>query len=189
LCSHPLPSERTLPGPLGDLLVAFAALLAVTLGGSQGRKERQGPCPTGPRDLRQQRQAHPSEGARFDEVGAAGTCGVAVDPLGRDLLPLAPLERLIYAHDQWFPFGYEGFHQRIQKDAARLPARPDSMAQHSVVAMEGLLLVQAHRSQGRTHRPIARSEDRTREQHLDMLEDALGEKWRERGQNPYHHGR
>ncbi len=58
-----------------------------------------------------------------------------------------------------------------------------------MVAMELLVLVQAHRFQGRTHRPFARSEDRTRHKQLDMLEDAFGEKWRERGQNPYHHGR
>jgi hypothetical protein len=74
--------QEHLPSPLGDLLVAFAALLAVTFGGSQGRKERQGPYPTGPRNLRQKRQAHPSEGTRFDQVGAAGTRRVAVDPLG-----------------------------------------------------------------------------------------------------------
>jgi hypothetical protein len=36
---------------------------------------------------------------------------------------------------------------------------------------------------------FARSEDRAREQHLDMLENTFGEKWGERGQDPYHHGR
>jgi len=55
--------------------------------------------------------------------------------------------------------------------------------------MEVPLSVEAHGAQGRTHRPFARGEDRTSDQHLDVLENSLGEKWRERRQNPYHHGR
>jgi hypothetical protein len=57
-----------------------------------------------------------------------------------------------------------------------------------MVAMEGLLLIQTHCSQGRTDGAFSRSEDRTRDQYLDMLEDAPGEKWRKRSQNPYHLG-
>jgi hypothetical protein len=55
--------------------------------------------------------------------------------------------------------------------------------------MEVPPLIEAHGTQSRAHRPFARSEDRAREQHPDVLEDALGEKWRERGQDPYHLGR
>jgi hypothetical protein len=55
--------------------------------------------------------------------------------------------------------------------------------------MEISLLIEAHGAQSRAHRPFARSEDRAREQHLDMPEDTFGEKWRKRGQDPYHHGR
>jgi hypothetical protein len=58
-----------------------------------------------------------------------------------------------------------------------------------MVAMEGFPLIQTHRSQGRADGAFSRSEDRSRHKHLDMLEDALGEKWRKGGQNPYHHGR
>jgi hypothetical protein len=55
-----------------------------------------------------------------------------------------------------------------------------------MVAMELLVLAQAHGTQGGTHRSFARSEDRACQKHLDMLEDTLGEKWREGVQNPYH---
>jgi hypothetical protein len=62
-----------------------------------------------------------------------------------------------------------------------------------MVAMEGLALIQTHRSQGRADGASSRSEDRTRHEHLGMLEDALGdalgEEWRKGDQNPYHHGR
>jgi hypothetical protein len=47
-----------------------------------------------------------------------------------------------------------------------------------MVAMEGLALIQTHCSQGRADGAFSRSEDRSRHKHLDMLEDALGEKWR-----------
>jgi hypothetical protein len=40
--------------------------------------------------------------------------------------------------------------------------------------MEGFVLIQTHRSQGRADGTFSRSEDRTRDEHLDMLEDALG---------------
>ena len=186
----PAPYQKEhLPGPLGERLMTFAALFSVTLGVGQDRKKRQRPHPRSPRNLRQERHAYPSEGARFDEVGVAGADRITVDPFRGDPLSPAAFKGLVYAHNQRRSFGYEGFHQQLQQDAAGFLARPYGTAEHPVVAMELLLLVQAHRFQGRTHRPFARSEDRTREQHLHMLEDSLGEKWREWGQNPYHHGR
>ena len=42
-----------------------------------------------------------------------------------------------------------------------------------VVAMETLLLVQAHRAQGGSYGPLSWSEDRTDEQHLGVLPDAF----------------
>jgi hypothetical protein len=53
--------------------------------------------------------------------------------------------------------------------------------------MEGLALIQTHRSEGRAEGASSRSEDRTRHKHLGMLEEALGEEWRKGDQNPYHH--
>ncbi len=58
-----------------------------------------------------------------------------------------------------------------------------------MVAAESPFLLQTHRSQGVGYGPLSRSEDRARQQQLDMLEDAFGEKWRKRGQHLYHHGR
>jgi hypothetical protein len=55
-----------------------------------------------------------------------------------------------------------------------------------MVAAESLFLLQTYHSQGRGHGPLARGEDRAHEQNLDMTPYALGEKWREGGQNPYH---
>jgi hypothetical protein len=58
-----------------------------------------------------------------------------------------------------------------------------------MVAAEASFVLQAHSSQGGGYGPLARSEDSARHKHLDVLPDALREKWRERGQNPYHFGR
>jgi hypothetical protein len=41
-----------------------------------------------------------------------------------------------------------------------------------MVAMEALLLVQAHRAQGGAYGPLSRSEDRTRHENFNVLEDA-----------------
>src|SRR5918997_506825 len=56
-------------------------LFVVTLRGSQRREERQRPHPRSPRDLRQQRYAYPPQGARFDEMGVAGSNRIPVDAL------------------------------------------------------------------------------------------------------------
>ncbi len=57
-----------------------------------------------------------------------------------------------------------------------------------MVTMELLVLVQTHRTQGGADGTLARGEDRACQKHLDVLEDTLGEKWREGVQNPYHPG-
>src|SRR5215208_7800643 len=120
--------QEHLPGPLGKRLVSSAPLLGVALGGSQSAKERQCPHPRGPRDLRQQRYAHPPEGARFDEAGVAGSNRVAVDALRGYPLPLAALQGLIHAHHQRISFWYEGLNQRISS-RTRLISRLDHFAQ------------------------------------------------------------
>ena len=84
----PAPHQKEqLPRPFGETLVALALLLGVTLRVGQGTQERQGPHPRGPGHRRQKHQAHPSEGARFDEVLAAGAHWVAVDAFGQIFLP------------------------------------------------------------------------------------------------------
>jgi hypothetical protein len=45
-----------------------------------------------------------------------------------------------------------------------------------MVAMEGFLLIQTHRSQGRADGALSRSEDRTRDEHLDMRSKTRSEK-------------
>src|SRR5215212_6441942 len=119
--------QEHLPGPLGKWLVSSAPLLGVALGGSRSAKERQGPHPRGPWNLRQQRYAHPSEGARFDEAGVAGSNRVAVDTLRGHPLPLAALQGLIDAHHQRISFRYAALNQRISS-RTRLASRPDYFA-------------------------------------------------------------
>jgi hypothetical protein len=103
-----------------------------------------------------------------------------------DLLPPATLQGLVYAHDQWLPFRDESLDKQIQKDAARLPARPHGAAQHPVVAMEAPLPAETRRAQGGTDGAFSRGEDRASGKNLHVLEDSPGEKWREGSQNPYH---
>ena len=56
-----------------------------------------------------------------------------------------------------------------------------------MVAAESSFAVEANRSQGGGYGPLAWGEYRIRYKQVDMLEDAFGEQWRERSQNPYHH--
>ena len=55
-----------------------------------------------------------------------------------------------------------------------------------MVAAEVPSLLEAHGSQSGGYGPLARGEDGARHEQLDMSPDALGEKWRERGQHLYH---
>src|SRR5215211_1561972 len=50
--------------------------------------------------------------------------------------------------------------------------------------MEALLLVQSHRAQGGTDGPSTRSEDRSCEQQLGILPNALREQWRKGARAP-----
>jgi hypothetical protein len=77
---------------------------------------------------------------------------IAVDAPGSDLLAPAALQSFVYAYYQRIPFGHERLYGQDQEHAAGLPTRPASTAQDSVVAMEALLLVQAHRTQVRADR-------------------------------------
>ncbi|HZB09273.1 MAG TPA: hypothetical protein VE525_09210 [Rubrobacter sp.] len=116
---------------------------------------------------------------------AARAHWVAVDAFGTNLLPPPPLQGLVDAHNER-SFGYEGFHEQPQQDAAYLPTRPDGAAEHPMVATEAPFLLRAHRSPGGGYGPLSRGEDCARQEQLDMLEDAFGEKWRERGQHLYY---
>ena len=58
-------------------------------------------------------------------------------------------------------------------------------AEYSMVAMQGPLLVQAHRTQGGTDGACAGSKNHARQEDLGMLPNSFGEKWREGGQDLY----
>src|SRR5215211_2706220 len=74
--------QEHLPGPLGYLLVSFAPLCGITLGGSKSREEGQSPYPRSPGDLHQQHRANPSEAAALDELFVSGTDRISVDAPG-----------------------------------------------------------------------------------------------------------
>src|SRR5215213_2712941 len=98
---------------------------------------------------------------------------IAVDALGSNLLPVASLQCLIDAYDQRISFGHERLHQQSQQHTARLLTRPASAVENPVVAVESLLLIQAHRAQGGANSSASRSEDRACHEHLNMAPDAL----------------
>src|SRR5215216_2136010 len=77
------------------------------------------------------------------------------------------------AHDQRISFGHERLHQQPQEHATHLPTRPAGTAEDPMVAMESLVLVQAHRAQGRADGSASRSEDGACYEHLNVLEDTL----------------
>src|SRR5215208_3773748 len=101
-----------------------------------------------------------------------GADRIAVDPSGRNLLSSAPLQRLVDAHNQR-AVRHKNLHQQSQENAACLPARPDSTAEHPVVAAELPFLLQAHSSQSGGYGPLSRRKDRTCEQQLNMLPDSF----------------
>src|SRR5215212_4782723 len=162
-----------------------APLGGITLGGSQNREEGQGPHPRSPRDLHQQHHANPPQSAALDEGFVGGTDRVAVNALCGDPLTPASLQHLLDANYQGTPFGHERLNQRSQQHSADLKTRPASTAEDSVVTVEALVLVQAHRPQRRADRSPTRSEDRADQKQLGVLEDSLREQWREGGQRLY----
>ena len=113
-------------------------------------------------------------------MGVARSDWVAVDPFRRDLLALRALQSLVYAYHQR-PVGYECLNKQSQQQAACLPTRPGGTAQNPMVAAELFLFVQAQGSEGGSYGSLAWSEDQSCEQQLNMLEDAIGEQWREGG--------
>ena len=113
-----------------------------------------------------------------------GTHRVTVDAFRGDLLSPAPLQRFVYAQYER-SIRRESFHQQLQQDTARFPARPCCAAQDPMIAAESPFLLQTHRSQGAGYGPLARGDHRTSNKQLDMLEDAFGEQWRDRGQHLY----
>src|SRR5918993_2758285 len=157
-----------------------APLGRIALGRSQGTEEGQSPRPSGPRDLHQQHHAYPSEAATLYEGFVGRTHRISVDAFCGDLLAVASLECLLDAHDQRTSFGHERLQHQPQQHATGLQTRPASTAKHSVVTMESLVLVQAHRAQGRADGSASRSEDGACHEYLNVFEDTLGEKWRER---------
>src|SRR5215212_3835558 len=64
--------------------------------------------------------------------------------------------------------------------------RAASAAQDPMVAVEALLLIEAHRAQSGANGSASRSEDRARDEHSNLSPDAFGEQWREGEQNSYH---
>ena len=74
-----------------------------------------------------------------------------------DLLTPTSLQSLVYAHDQRISFGHQHLHQQPQENATHLPTRPAGTAEDPMVAMESLVLVQAHRAQGRADGSASRS--------------------------------
>jgi hypothetical protein len=111
-------------------------------------------------------------------VGVAGTHGVAVDPLGRDLGAAAPLDRLVDA-DEERAGGGEGRDEQAQQGAADGQAGPPGAAQDPVVAREPLVLREARRPQRGGDRPPAGREERADEQDQRVRPHAPREAWRE----------
>jgi hypothetical protein len=109
----------------------------------------------------------------------AGADRVAVDPLGGDLRPAAPLQRLVDPQEQRAG-GHEGGHQQPEQNAAGGQAGPARPVEHPMVAPEAPVLRQAHDPQGRRDRAPAGGEEGTGEQNQGVLPDAAGEQWRER---------
>jgi hypothetical protein len=69
---------------------------------------------------------------------------------------------------------------------ASLGSTSERGLENPVLTVEALVLVQARRTQGRAERPGARGEDRSYQQQLGMLPNALGEEWRKGGPYLYH---
>src|SRR5215218_180439 len=140
------------------------------------------------KEWRQELEADHPQSARLDEVGMARSNRVAVDAFGRDLLASAPLQRLVDAHDQW-----SSWHERLDEQPEQYPAclsaRPRGAAQDPMVAAEAPLFLHTHRSEGGSYGPLSRSQDRTRQERLNMRPDAFGEKWHEGCQRLYHRSR
>src|SRR5215207_8227865 len=134
----------------------------------QGRSETAAPTyASRPWHGHQEHQAHPPETTRLYEALLGGAHWVAVDPFGGDLGSKTSLQRFINADHQWAT-GHECPHQQPQQHTTRLPPRPNGTVEESVVALEVLGLPKAHDAQRGTNGSLARSEIRSRQEHLDV---------------------
>src|SRR5215211_608645 len=172
-----------------SFLCRFPRSLLCSVQKEPAPKERAVPKSERPWDRSQQHQANPPQSARFDEVVVTGAHRIAVDSLCHDHLPLTALQSLVYTNHQRSSSGHECLHEQPEQDATGLLARPDGTVEHSMVAAEPPFLLEARCSEGGGYIPLAQSEYGSRQQYLDVLEEAFGEQWRERSQKPYHHGR
>ncbi len=173
--------QQRLPRPIGQLLVATAARAVVPLGRGEDGQERQGPGPPRPRDRHEEHQAEPAQPAHLHEVALAGSDRVAVQPLGRDPRPPAPLDGLIEAEDERPSRGERG-DQQPEQHAGNREARPLRPAEDAVIGRPAPGPTQPHRPQGATDGALAGGEDRTGDQHQRVPPDPATEQWREREQ-------
>src|SRR3954452_8054304 len=141
-------AQDSLAGPVGERLVAPAALGMIALRRRQDAEERQGPDPLRPGDRGKHHEAEPAQAAGLDEMLLAGAHRVAVDAARRDPGAPAALDGIVEA-DHHRPVAEQGRDNDLEQTPGRRPAAPACAVEHLMVAGEVGDRIQAHDAQGR----------------------------------------
>jgi hypothetical protein len=141
--------------------VLFAQLSGVAFARRPHAQEGQGPHPPGLGNRDEEHYANPPQAADHDEVLVARPHRVTIDPLAAIFFPqrLSSVSSMPTTRE---PSGTNKRHEQSHYDTARCEARPASTAEHPMVAMELLVVLQSRRSQSRADGSLAGREDSTR---------------------------
>jgi len=173
-----------LPHPVHTGLVP--PFVSLPFGLTQGRQKRQRPHPPRPGHGHQDHQRAPFEPKTLDDVLARRAYGIAVTPLGGDLAPASPLDRIVRPEHDGDPGRHQQHYNQPQQNLAGLQGRPRGPIQHPVVVGEVVLPGQAHHPQATADGPFPRRQDGSHHQHLGMQPNTVGKELRKRGQQYYH---
>ena len=160
-------------------------LLVIAFRGRQHGEKRQGPVPTGPGDVSQPHQGHPTQPTGLDGVTPTGAHGISVDPQGADPWTLAALQGLVDAEDQRAIASVQMLEQQPEQDIGCLQWRPGCPVQHVMVASIVSITAEPHDPQRRRHRALTRCQDRTHQQHLGLAPSPVLEQDGEGNENGY----
>ena len=150
--------------------------------GRQAAQEGQGPAVPAPGDIDDQRQNHPAQAARDDELTLAGGNRVAMVGAFADRGPAPPLQGLIDDQGQC-ALGSEGLDQQEEQAACEFQGGPAGAAEDGMEPAEvGVVLVSGG-AEGRGDGASSAGQDRARDEDLGLLPRGSGKDRTEVGQD------
>ena len=140
----------------------------------------------GPRYMDEQLRGQPAQAAGLHKVSLGGADGITVDAAGADLVPPAPLDRVVDANHHGGVRADEAGDQQAQQPACHGAGRPHRPVEHAMVDREVVLLLPPKDAQCRRDGALARRQNGTGHQQQDILPGRAGELLRQAGEPRQH---